>query len=196
MVAGLSTRNYGAGLEPVGDDLDSTGTGRSAVSRRFVARTKAALDEMMARDLSELDIVAIIADGIEVSEHSMVTALGIDAKGHKHILGLRRGTTENKTVCRDLFSDLVDRGLDFSPGILLVIDGGKGLRYAAKEVFGELGLIQRCRVHKRRDVLDYLPKSEQGASSAPSSTRRGQKQIRIRRWLPSSTTLIPTRPRR
>jgi len=162
MLAGLSTRRYPAGLEPVGDDLDQSGTGRSAVSRRFVARTHKALDELMGKDLSELSIVALVADGIEVSDHSMVTALGMDAKGHKHILGLRQGTTENKTVCKDLFNDLSERGLDFSRGILLVIDGGKGLKYAAKEVFSELGLIQRCRLHKRRNVLDYLPKSEKG----------------------------------
>jgi len=161
MLAGLSTRRYPVGLEPVGDDLDASGTTRSSVSRRFVARTKVALQELMAKDLSELNIVALFADGIEVSEHTMVTALGVDDQGYKHVLGLRQGSTENKTMCRDLFTDLEERGLDFSGGILLVLDGGKGLKAAAKAVFGELGLVQRCRIHKRRNVLDYLPKSEQ-----------------------------------
>lgn len=162
MLAGLSTRRYPAGLEPVGDDLDASGTTRSSVSRRFVARTKVALKELMAKDLSELNIVALFADGVEVCDHTMVTALGVDDQGYKHVLGLRQGSTENKTVCRDLFTDLEERGLDFSDGILLVLDGGKGLKAAAKAVFGELGLVQRCRIHKRRNVLDYLPKAEQG----------------------------------
>ncbi|MGH2752547.1 MAG: IS256 family transposase [bacterium] len=161
MLAGLSTRHYPAGLEPVGDDLDPSGIKRSSVSRRFVNRTKVALQELMGKDLSELNIVAIFADGVEVAEHTMVTALGVDNQGYKHVLGLRQGSTENKTVCRDLFSDLEERGLDFSGGILLVLDGGKGLKAGAKAVFGEFGLIHRCRIHKRRNVLDYLPKSEQ-----------------------------------
>jgi len=154
MLAGLSTRRSPAGLEPVGDDLGATGTTRSSVSRRFVARTSKALDELMGKNLSELSIVAIIADGFEVSDHTMVGALGVDVHGAKHILGLKQGSTENKTVCRDLFTSMVERGLDFSGGVLLVIDGGKGLRAAAKEVFSDLGLIQRCRIHKRRNVLD------------------------------------------
>ncbi len=161
MLAGLSTRRYRVGLEPVGEDLEATGTTRSSVSRRFVARTKVAASELMAKDLSELRIVALMADGVVIAETTMVAALGIDDQGNKHVLGLRQGSTENKTLCRDMFSDLVERGLDFSGGILLVIDGGKGLRAAAKEVFGELGLIHRCRIHKRRNVLDYLPKAEQ-----------------------------------
>ena len=106
--------------------------------------------------------MALFADGVEVADHTMVTALGVDDHGYKHVLGLRQGSTENKTVCRDLFTDLEERGLSFSGGILLVLDGGKGLKAAAKAVFGELGLVQRCRIHKRRNVLDYLPKAEQG----------------------------------
>lgn len=91
----------------------------------------------------------------------MVCAIGVDTEGEKHLLGLREGTTENKAVCSGLLSDLVGRGLDFSAGILCVIDGGKGLRAAVREVFGSLGLVHRCRVHKRRNVLDHLPKETQ-----------------------------------
>jgi putative transposase len=87
----------------------------------------------------------------------MVVALGIDAKGHKHPLGLREGTTENKGVCRALLSNLTERGLDFDDGILVVIDGGKGLRAAVNSVFGRLALVQRCQLHKRRNVIDHLP---------------------------------------
>lgn len=161
MLAGLSTRNYGVGLEPVGTDLEVSATSRSAVSRRFVARTKGALDELMAKDLSELKICALFADGIEMAEHIMVCALGLDRDGNKHLLGIREGSTENKTVCTALLSGLVERGLDASDGILVVIDGGKGLRAGVKQVFGDLGLIQRCRIHKRRNVTQHLPKDQQ-----------------------------------
>jgi putative transposase len=160
LLAGVSTRNYDKALEPVGA-LDASATSRSAVSRRFVARTAKALEELMARDLSELRICALFADGICESEHMMVCAIGIDTQGRKHLLGLREGTTENKAVCAGLLSDLVGRGLDFSGGILAVLDGGKGLRAAVREVFGSLGVVQRCRAHKRRNVLDHLPKEAQ-----------------------------------
>lgn len=156
MVAGLSTRNYGAGLEPVGD-VEATGTTRSSVSRRFVERTASALKELMAKDLSDVDIVALLLDGVEIAGHTMIVALGIDTKGHKHPLGLREGTTENKGVCRALLSNLIERGLDFEDGILVVIDGGKGLRSAVNSVFGRLALVQRCQLHKRRNVIDHLP---------------------------------------
>jgi len=156
MVAGLSTRNYCAGLEPVGD-VNATGTKRSSVSRRFVERTATAFKELMAKDLSDVDIVALLLDGVEIAGHTMVVALGIDAKGHKHPLGLREGTTENKGVCRALLSNLIERGLDFDDGILVVIDGGKGLRAAVNSVFGRLALVQRCQLHKRRNVIDHLP---------------------------------------
>ncbi len=147
LLAGVSTRNYDKALEPVGSGLDSSATSRSAVSRRFVARTARALDELMAKDLSELRVCALFVDGIEESEHMMVCAIGLDTQGRKHLLGLREGTTENKAVCAGLLSDLVGRGLDFSGGILAVLDGGKGLRAAVREVFGNLGLVQRCRAH-------------------------------------------------
>ncbi len=160
LLAGISTRSYDKTLEPVGS-LEASATSRSAVSRRFVARTAKALDELMAKDLSDLRICALFADGIEESEHMMVCAIGLDAEGRKHLLGLREGTTENKAVCAGLLSDLVGRGLDFSGGILAVLDGGKGLRAAVREVFGNLGLVQRCRAHKRRNVLDHLPKQTQ-----------------------------------
>lgn len=156
MVAGLSTRNYSAGLEPVGE-VEATGITRSSVSRRFVERTRSALKELMAKDLSELDFVALLLDGVEIAGHTMIVALGIDEKGHKHPLGLREGTTESKGVCRALLSNLIERGFDFEDGILVVIDGGKGLRSAVNSVFGRLALVQRCQLHKRRNVIDHLP---------------------------------------
>ncbi len=128
MLAGLSTRKYPAGLEPVGEDLDASGVSRSAVSRRFARRTKKAFEELMGRDLSGLEICVVVADGIEVGDHTLVCALGVDASGRKHVLGLAEGTTENAAVCAALLSNLADRGLDASGGISFVIDGGKGLR--------------------------------------------------------------------
>ncbi len=141
VLAGVSTRNYATTLEPVGDDLAASATSRSSVSRRFVARTKTALAELMGKDLSDLSICAIFADGLEEDDHMMVCAIGLDREGRKHLLGLVEGTTENKAVCGELFSGIADRGLDFSGGILLVLDGGKGLRCGAKSVFGAHGLI-------------------------------------------------------
>lgn len=160
MLAGLSTRRYPAGLEPVGDALEPSSTSKSAVSRRFVRRTERALQELMGRDLSGLRICAVVGDGIEVGEHTLVCALGIDREGRKHLLGLREGTTENAAVCAGLLSNLVDRGLDVSGGVLFVIDGGKGLRKAIRQVFGSAAPVQRCRVHKLRNVTEHLPERE------------------------------------
>jgi putative transposase len=165
MVAGLSTRHYKVGLEPVGE-VSGSGTSRSAVSRRFVERTRVALAQLMAKDLSEFSICALFVDGESVGDHTVVVALGIDREGKKHPLGLREGTTENEAVCRGLLSDLVDRGLDASEGILLVIDGGKGLRKAVREVFGSLGLVHRCRIHYAEQRImpswDRKPLSDKG----------------------------------
>ncbi len=165
MLAGLSTRNYGIGLEPVGEDLATSATSKSAVSRRFVTRTKVALDELLGKDLSELKICALFVDGIEMADHLMVCALGLDRGGNKHVLGIRQGTTENQAVCSGLLSGLVERGLDATEGILVVIDGGKGLRAAVKRVFGDLGLVQRCRLHKRRNITQHLPKEQHATVS-------------------------------
>lgn len=159
MLAGLSTRRYDAGAEPIGD-IPTRGTSRSAVSRRFVAGTSAKLAEVFGRDLSELDLLAIFIDGIGVGDHMIVVALGVDRAGIKHPLGLWEGTSENKTVCTALLGNLIDRGLDPERPVLFVIDGGKGIRSAIKAVYAGLAPIQRCRAHKERNVTDHLPKSE------------------------------------
>lgn len=159
MLAGLSTRRYDAGAEPIGD-IPARGTSRSAVSRRFVTGTSAKLAEVFGRDLSELDLLAIFIDGIGVGDHMIVVALGVDRAGIKHPLGLWEGTSENKTVCKALLVNLIDRGLDPERPVLFVIDGGKGIRSAIKAVYAGLAPIQRCRAHKERNVTDHLPKSE------------------------------------
>jgi transposase-like protein len=159
MLAGLSTRRYRDGLEPVGD-VGDTGTSRSAVSRRFVKGTQAALAEIFGRDLSGVDLLACFIDGLHVGEHLIVVALGIDSAGRKHPLGLWEGSSENKATCSALLANLAERGLDTSRAMLFVIDGGKAIRSAIIHHFGELALIQRCTKHKERNVTDHLPAQE------------------------------------
>ncbi len=159
MLAGLSARRYRDGLEPVGD-VGSSGTSRSAVSRRFVKGTEAALAEIFGRDLQGIDLVAVFVDGMNVGEHLIVVALGVDSAGYKHPLGLWEGTTENKATAGALISNLVERGLDTSRAMLFVIDGGKAIRSAIVHHFGELAIVQRCTKHKERNVTDHLPKQE------------------------------------
>ena len=159
MLAGLSTRRYPAGLEPIGD-VEPLATSKSAISRRFVQGTEQKLAELFGRDLSQLDLLAIFIDGVLIAEHCVVVALGVDAEGRKHPLGLWEGSTENKTVCNALLGNLIERGLDPEQPRLFVIDGGKAIRAAITATFGKHGIIQRCRAHKRRNVLDHLPQSE------------------------------------
>jgi putative transposase len=158
MLAKLSTRRYQAGLEPVGSGVaeDATATSKSAISRRFVATTERALAELLAADLSGLDLVALMVDGIRVAEHCCVVALGITIDGTKIPLGLAEGATENATVVRDLLAGLRDRGLEATRPILVVIDGAKALRRAVLDVFDH-PVVQRCQLHKLRNVTDRLP---------------------------------------
>lgn len=159
MVLGVSTRNYERSLDPAPRGIKSRGTSKSAVSRRFVGATTQTLAEMMGRDLSELAICALIIDGIHVGEHLVVIALGIDEQGEKHVLGLHEGATENESTCKALIEDLVARGLRNDRSRLFVIDGSKALVAAIRKTFGRHALIQRCQVHKRRNVEDHLPDS-------------------------------------
>jgi hypothetical protein len=158
MLAKLSCRRYPAGLEPVGAGVESTAVGasKSAISRRFVAATEHALAELLAQDLSGLDLVALLIDGIRVAEHTCVVALGITIDGTKVPLGLAEGATENATVVGDLLASLRDRGLDTTRPLLVVLDGAKALRRAVTDVFDH-PVIQRCQLHKLRNVTDRLP---------------------------------------
>jgi putative transposase len=158
MLAGLSTRRYGHGLEPVGERVDAkaAATSRSAVSRRFVAATEHALAELMAADLSGLDLVALMVDGVHFAEHTCVVALGIGIDGTKHPLALVEGSTENATLVRGLLVGLRERGLDVTRPMLAVLDGAKALSRAVRDVFDK-PLIQRCQEHKIRNVRDRLP---------------------------------------
>jgi putative transposase len=162
MLAGLATRRHTAAAEPVGADVQAQAlaTSRSAISRRFVTATKTALAELLARDLAPLDIKVLMVDGEHIAEHCCVVALATTADGSKVPVGLWEGSTENKTVVRHLLADLVARGLDAEDGLLVVIDGAKALSAAVTSVFGARAAIQRCTVHKRRNVAEHLPESE------------------------------------
>jgi putative transposase len=158
MLAKLSTRRYQHGLEPVGAGVEqaASGTSKSAVSRRFVAATEHALAELLDADLSELDLVVLMVDGVKVAEHCCVVALGITGDGTKVPLGLAEGATENATVVTDLLAGLRERGLDTTRPLLVVIDGAKALRRAVTDVFDH-PVLQRCQLHKLRNVTDRLP---------------------------------------
>jgi transposase-like protein len=160
MLVGVSTRDYARSLEPLPAGLEQSGVSRSSVSRRFVAQTQAAIDAFLTRPLSQLDLPVVMIDGTGLGDHVMVVALGIDAKGKKHVLGVREGSTESQEVCQELLRNLIDRGLKVERARLFVIDGGKGVRKAVRETFGPWALIQRCQVHKLRNVLEHLPENK------------------------------------
>jgi len=162
MLAGVATRRHARVAEPVGEQIAdaATSTGRSAVSRRFIRKTETALAELLARDLAAEDIKVLMLDGEHMAGRCVIVALAITADGRKLPVGLWDGATENKTVVRSMLADLVSRGLSADDGLLVVMDGAKALAAAVKEVFGNLAAVQRCTLHKRRNVADHLPDKE------------------------------------
>ena len=162
MLAGVATRRHVEVDEPVGP-VAGTAVSKSAVSRRFVAATTTAVSELLAADLSALEPAVLMIDGLNVAGEMIVVALVITADGTKVPVGLRLGDTENTVVVKDLLADLVDRGLRFEHGILAVLDGSKALRKAVAKVFGTKALVQRCTLHKRRNVTGYLPEARRKA---------------------------------
>jgi transposase-like protein len=162
MLAGLSTRRYPAALEPVGGEVeaDARGTSKSSVSRRFVNATADQLAALMARPLEEERWLIVFIDGFSFADHQLVGALGVTQDGVKVPLAVEEGTTENKTLVTRLLSGLQDRGLDVSQGVLFVVDGSKALTKGIPAVFGDKAVIQRCRIHKERNVMDHLPDAQ------------------------------------
>lgn len=158
IILGLSSRDYQRAID---EFYEGYGLSKSSISRRFIKATSRKLEELMERPLGGLDLVVIGIDGIEVAGEVLVIAVGIDAKGKKHVLGLWQGATENAQVCKDLLSDMVRRGLATDQKYLFVVDGSKALSKAIKDTFGASALIQRCYLHKRRNVKGYLPKNYQ-----------------------------------
>ena len=162
MLAGVSTRKFQVVGEPVGEEVEqeSSSTSKSTVSELFIERTRTALGELMARRLDDMRLAVMMLDGLEIADRTHVVALGISTDGVKIPLGLWEGSTENATLVSMLLADLVDRGLDPEQAILFVIDGGKALRKAIRDVFGEHALVHRCHRHKERNVCDLLPERD------------------------------------
>src|SRR3954471_22744744 len=162
MLAGVSTRRFARVGEPVGSEVEqaSASTSKTSVSEMFIERTRSALGELMDRRLDDVRLAVMMLDGLEIAERTHVVALGISTEGVKIPLGLWEGSTENATLARTLLADLVDRGLDPSQAIVFVIDGGKALRKAIRDVFGEHALVHRCQRHKERNVTDLLPERD------------------------------------
>jgi putative transposase len=153
LMLGLSTRKYG---QAVREFADAYGLEKSAISEHFIEASRTKLKEMLERKLEKLKICALLIDATPFAGQQMVAALGISQEGRKMILGIRQGATENATVVGELLGDLASRGLDFSEPRLYLLDGGKALSTAVKKYAGEAAAIQRCQVHKRRNVLDHL----------------------------------------
>jgi len=162
MLAGVSTRRSRGVGEPVGRavEAEARSTSKSAVSRSFVGGTRRALEELLSRDLSDLELAVVMVDGLELAGSTHVVALGITTDGRKVPLSLREGSTENATVATALLADLVDRGLRLHEEQLFVLDGAKALRKAVRDVAGVRAPVQRCQRHKERNVIDHLPERE------------------------------------
>jgi len=163
IAAGVSTRRYAGTLDELPPPQTAMSVSKSAVSRRFVALSQQQLDEWLSRSLRKLDLPVVMIDGIHFHDRVILVALGLDAQGNKHVLGLHEGSTESTRVVRSLLSDLIERGLDADRPRLWVIDGGKALRRAIVECFGATALVQRCQEHKRRNVLEHLPEHMQAS---------------------------------
>jgi putative transposase len=160
LMLGLSTRRYG---QAVREFTEAYGLEKSAISEHFIEASRGKLQEIMERRLDKLKLCALLIDATPFAGQQMVVALGISQDGRKTILGIRQGATENATVVGELLGDLVNRGLDFSECRLYVLDGGKALHAAVRKYAGESAPIQRCQVHKRRNVLDHLTDEQKPA---------------------------------
>lgn len=174
MLAGVSTRDYAGTIEHA---LDGHGVSRSAVSRRAVKESAKKLEEFYSRQFNALEPVVIMIDGIGISGVDNIVALAIDVWGKKQVLGIRQGATENTQLCLELLEDLVERGIRADGDYLFVVDGTKALSKAIKKVFGQNALIQRCQVHKRRNVSEKLPKEHQTRIDKRLSAAYGMNEL-------------------
>lgn len=158
LLHGVSTRNYKAVIPEM---AETAGVSRSAVSRAAIEASEAEVEALLNRRFDDVKLLVIYIDGLIFGKYTMIGAIGVDTQGHKHVLGIREGATENTAVVTALLEDVVARGVDPKRRMLFVIDGSKALRAAINTVFGAEQSVQRCRAHKLRNVLGYLPKDQQ-----------------------------------
>lgn len=161
MVVGVSTRKYARSLEELPEGRSSRSVSRSSVSRRFVARTREQITRRFSESLEGRDFPVLMLDGTALGDHVLLVAMGIEGDGSKRVLGVVEGSSESEQAGRALLRNLVERGLEVERMRLFVVDGGKGLRAAIRKTFGRWALIQRCQIHKLRNVIDHLPESKQ-----------------------------------
>jgi putative transposase len=191
---GVSTRGYERSLEPVDETIDTRGTSKSNASRALIDATAEKLAAFVTRKLDDLDLVAMFIDGIEFAGHAVLIALGVTIDGSKTPLGIWAGSTENTTVVTELLSNLVTRGLRVDESMLFVIDGGKAIRKALRDVFGDRAIVQRCQVHKARNVRDHLPESRRAyvakqmrdAYNSTTAATAKKKLMQLASWLDSN----------
>jgi transposase-like protein len=188
---GVSTRGYAQSLEPVDASIETRGASKSNASRALIDATTNKLAQFVARKLDDVDLVAMFIDGIEFAGHAVLIALGVTIDGTKTPLGLWAGSTENTTVVTELLSNLVGRGLRVEQSMLFVIDGGKAIRKALRDVFGDRAVVQRCQVHKARNVRDHLPevrrayvaKQIRDAYDSATAATAKKKLLQLASWL-------------
>ncbi len=162
VACGVSTRKYARSLDSLPEEIDERSVSKSSVSRRYVAMTTKQMTTWLTTPIGDHFPIVMI-DGIVLGDHTVLIALGIDLEGNKQVLGVREGDTENSRVAKALLRDLVARGLDPERARLFVIDGAKALRSAIRKVFGDLGVVQRCQLHKQRNILGHLPEGMQAS---------------------------------
>jgi transposase-like protein len=191
---GVSTRGYERSLEPVDESIQTRGTSKSNASRALIDATTEKLTEFVSRKLDDVDLVAMFIDGIEFAGHSVLVALGVTIDGTKVPLGIWAGSTENTVIVTELLSNLVARGLRVDSAMLFVIDGGKAIRRALRDVFGDRAIVQRCQVHKVRNVREHLSESRRAyvakqmrdAYSSTTASTAKKKLTQLASWLESN----------
>jgi putative transposase len=158
LLEGVSTRRYQGVIPKM---ADTVGVSKSSVSRAMIQASEAEVEKLLHRRFDDVDLLIIYVDGMHFGDQCVIGAVGVDAQGNKHVLGIQEGATENAAAAKDLLESLVERGVKPGRRRLFVIDGSKALRTAINAVFGSAGLVQRCRQHKLRNVIERLPKDQQ-----------------------------------
>jgi transposase-like protein len=187
LMKGVSTRKY---KDILPEMADTVGVSKSQISREFITAGEKHLQQICERQFDDKDILAVYIDGIRFGDCHVIVALGVDSGGYKHILGLREGSSENSRVAADLLNDIVERGVKSDRLRLFVIDGSKALRSAIDSVFGSKNPVQRCRNHKIRNVLGYLPDEQKEQTKCAMKAAfsmeadKGKKKLnQLAKWL-------------